>query len=239
MDKTKKKNRAIKIKSIQANSLYAVNNYNEDTDTENENNKPYLDLGEAVINNSLFSEYMKHHAVATNKKGKSKDFIVMKFNYGVKCGMSAKELREYYYENGATVTWSVYEKPIHYKMLMRNPGQAKQGDCIFIRENLHSTALKYITMDLWDKMPYENADIVGMSAYAPLVTATAIDYINIPIENILIVKDKDAYSMVDAVSVKVNNVPYEKQVIDWKATEKLINDYGLTFYEKREGKPQG
>lgn len=192
-----------------------------------------------MINNSLFSDYMMHHAVAVNKKGRSKDFIVLKFNYGIKGGMSAKELRDYYYENGATVTWNLYEKPIHYKMLMRSTGKAKCGDCIFIRENLHSTALKYITMDLWDKMPYENADIVGMSAYAPLVTATAIDYINIPIDNILIVKDEDVYTMVNAVSVKVNDVPYEKQVIDWEATEKLINGYNRTFYKKKSRKNPG
>lgn len=239
MEKEIKKSQSIKIKSIQANSLYAVNNYNEDAETGNENKKPYLDLGEAVINDSLFSDYMMHHAVAVNKKGRSKDFIVLKFNYGIKGGMSAKELRQYYYENGATVTWNAYEKPIHYKMLMRSTGKAKCGDCIFIRENLHSTALKYITMGLWDKMPYENAKIVEMSAYAPLVTATAIDYINIHMENILIVKDEDVYSMVNAVSVKVNDVPYGKQVIDWEATEKLINGYNLTFYKKKSRKNPG
>ena len=241
MGKERKQNQSIKIKSVQANSLYAVNNYKENNENAAENKKPYLDLGEAVINNSLFSEYMMHHAVAVNGKGRSKDFIVMKFNYGVKGGMPAKELREYYYENGATVIWPVHDKegtvvkeePIHYKMLMRSTGKAKEGDCIFIRENLHQTALKYIAMDLWDKMPYENADIVGMSAYAPLVTATAIDYINIPIENILIVKDEDVYSMVNAVSVKVKDVPYERKVIDWEAAEKLINGYGLTFYKKK------
>lgn len=246
MEKESKKSQSIKIKSIQANSLYAVNNYVED-ENETGNKKPYLDLGEAVINNSLFSEYMMHHAVAVNKKGRSKDFMVLKFDYGFKGGMSAKELRDYYYENGATVIWPVYDKegtvvkeePIHYKMLMRSTGKAKKGDCIFIRENLHNTALKYITMDLWDRMPYENADIVGMSAYAPLVTATAIDYINIPIENILIVKDEDVHYMVNAVSVKVNDVPYGKQVIDWEATEKLINGFNLTFYKKKRRENPG
>lgn len=231
-NKKERKNSAIKIKSIQANSLYAVNNYVED-ENKTDNKKPYLDLGEAVINNSLFSNYMMHHAVVVNKKGKSKDFIVMKFDYGVKDGMSAKELRDYYYENGAVVTWNEYEEPIHYEMLMRSTGKAKEGDCIFIRENLHSTALKYITMDLWDRMPYDNADIVGMSAYAPLVTATAIDYIIIPMENIFIVKDEDVCAMVNAVSVKTHNVPYEKKVIDWEETEKIINEYGLTFYKKK------
>ena len=122
---------------------------------------------------------------------------------------------------------------IYYKMLMRSTGKAKEGDCIFIRENLHNTALKYITMDLWDKMSYENADIVGMSAYAPLVTATAIDYIAIPMENILIVKDEDVYARVNAVSVKIHDVTYERKVIDWDATEKLINGYNLTFYKKK------
>lgn len=240
MGKESKKSQSIKIKSIQANSLYAVNNYVED-ENETGNKKPYLDLGEAVINNSLFSEYMMHHAVAVNGKGRSKDFIVLKFDYGVKGRMSAKELREYYYKNGATVIWPVYDKegtvvkeePIYYKMLMRSTGKAKEGDCIFIRENLHNTALKYITMDLWDKMSYENADIVGMSAYAPLVTATAIDYIAIPMENILIVKDEDVYARVNAVSVKIHDVTYERKVIDWDATEKLINGYNLTFYKKK------
>ena len=240
MGKESKKSQSIKIKSIQANSLYAVNNYVED-ENETGNKKPYLDLGEAVINNSLFSEYMMHHAVAVNGKGRRKDFIVLKFDYGVKGRMSAKELREYYYKNGATVIWPVYDKegtvvkeePIYYKMLMRSTGKAKEGDCIFIRENLHNTALKYITMDLWDKMSYENADIVGMSAYAPLVTATAIDYIAIPMENILIVKDEDVYARVNAVSVKIHDVTYERKVIDWDATEKLINGYNLTFYKKK------
>ncbi|MDE6435847.1 MAG: hypothetical protein K2L07_16700 [Lachnospiraceae bacterium] len=237
---------AIKIKSIQANSLYAVNNYVED-ENETDNKKPYLDLGEAVINNSLFSDYMMHHAVVVNKKSRSKDFIVMKFDYGVKNKMSARELRDYYYENGATVAWPVCDKEgniikkqsMHYKMLMRSTGKAKEGDCIFIRENLHSTALEYITMDLWDKMPYEGADIVGMSAYAPLVTATAIDYITIPVKNIFIIRDEDVYAMVNAVSVKTHKVPYEKKTIDWKATEKLINGYNLTFYKKKRKENPG
>jgi len=84
-------------------------------------------------------------------------------------------------------------------------------------------------------MPTENAKIVEMSAYAPLVTATAIGYIKIPIQNILIVRDEDVFTMVNAVSVKTHDVPYEKEVIDWETTEKLINGYSLTFYKKKRG----
>lgn len=237
----KKSVQSIKIKSIQANSLYLVNNYEADSNKENEIKKPYLDLGEAVINDSLFTDYMKHHGVNVNKKGRSKDFIVMKFNYGVKDGLSASELREHYYKNGATVTWKYNNKEevISYKMLMRSPGKAKQGDCIFIRKEFHKKALKYITMNLWDKMPMENAPIVEMSAYAPLTTATAIDYIVIPMENILIVKDEDVHSMVNAVRVKTREVPYERKVIDWDETEKAINEYGFTFYKKKQKKKPG
>ena len=250
MNKNRSEVKQIKIKSIQANSLYMVNNYQENKDiNEHEQKKPYLDLGIAVINDSLFLDYMKHHgAVAKQKgryKGRSRDFIVMKFDYGVKDGMSAQELRDYYYKNGATVIWPTYDKEgnvvkedlVHYKMLMRSAGKSKQGDCIFIRENLHQTALRYITMDLWDKMPFEHAKIVEMSAYAPLTTATAIDYITIPMENIFIVKDEDAFAMVNAVSVKTRDVPYIKSEIDWDATEDYINEnYGLTFYIKKSKK---
>lgn len=219
MGTNRNKSKSIKIRSIQANSLYNVNNYNEN-DAGNSSKKPYLDLGQAVINDSLFSEYMRHHSVVVNSKGRSRDFIVMKFDYGVKGGMSSKELREFYYKNGASVTWPVYDKDgdikkkdtIHYKMLMRNPGKAKEGDCIFIRENLHEIALKYITMNLWEKMPYDNARIVEMSAYAPLVTATALDYITIPMENILIVEDEDVFTKVNAVSVKTKEVPHTDQI---------------------------
>ncbi len=239
LDKDKKVKK-IKIKSIQANSLYSVNNYVGKGDGADDR-KPRLDLGEAAINNCLFSEYMMRHAVSVNKKGGSRDFIVMKFDYGVKGGMSADELRDYYYENGAAVTWLDYDregnavngKSVHYKMLMRSTGRAKEGDCIFIRENLHGTALKYITMDLWDKMPYENAKIVEMSAYAPLVTATAIDYIKIPMGNILIVKDEDVCALANAVSVKTHDVKYEKTAIDWDAAEGIINKFGFTFYKKK------
>lgn len=241
MGTNRNKSKSIKIRSIQANSLYNVNNYNEN-DADNTSRKPYLDLGQAVINDSLFSEYMRHHGVVVNGKGRSRDFIVMKFDYGVKGGMSSKELRDYYYKNGASVTWPVCDKDgdikrkdtIHYKMLMRNPGKAKEGDCIFIRENLHEIALKYITMNLWEKMPYDNARIVEMSAYAPLVTATALDYITIPMENILIVEDEDVFTKVNAVSVKTKEVPHTEMIIDWDAVEEYINEkYNCTFYKKK------
>lgn len=67
-------NRAININSIQANSLYYINNNVDNT---------FLDRGKAIINSSIFSEHMREHGV-TVTKGKSMDFLLMKFDYGTK-----------------------------------------------------------------------------------------------------------------------------------------------------------
>ncbi len=242
--KTKEKNKAINIRSFQANSIYLVNEYNAKPSEEKKDDemKPYLDMGKAVLNNSLFTDYMLHHGMTVTRRGNSKDFIVMKFDYGVKNGMSSQDLRDYYYEHGVTINLPTYnkdgfiikEESVKYRMLMRNPGKAKDGECIFVREELHRVALRYITMDLWDKMPVDNANIVGMSAYAPLTTATAIDYITIPMENIFIIKDEDVSTMIKAFTVKTKEVPYVKQEIDYDKTEEYINTLGFTFYKKKQ-----
>jgi len=235
LSKKTKQDTAIKIKSIQANSLYRVNNGYENA---------FLDCGKAVINNSLFSEYMRRHGVTVNRKCESYDFVSVKFDYGVKAekgllGIKAKSLRKYYYTNGADIVKKSKNpeeipKTISYKMLMRSTGKAKEGDCIFIREDLHKKALQYITMDLWDKMPYDNAKIVEMSAYSTLITATAIDYIVLPLDNIFVVEDEKVTAMKKAVTVKDRDVFYKKWEIDYEKTEAYINEFGFTFYKKKQ-----
>lgn len=224
---------------MQANSLYQVSNGYLDK----KGREIHLDLGEAMISDSLFSRYMLKHGVTMNKRNKSTDLIVMDFKYGVKAQtvvkenkeeISSQELRDYYYVNGATITWDTYNKEgeivksktVKYKMLMRSTGKAKEGKCVFIREDLHTKALKYLTMDLHYKMPFENAQIVEMSAYCTMVTASAEDYIKIPLENMLIVKDEDVSAMVKAVAVKSKDVITG---IDYNATEDYINGFDLTF----------
>lgn len=231
----------INIKSIQANSLYSVNNGYKDA---------YLDCGKAVINNSLFSDYMRKHGVTVNRKGDSNDFVVMKFDYGVKAekvddkllpGLTAKDLREYYYAHGAKVSKEVKDmeepKTISYKMLMRSSGKAKEGDCIFIKEELHKNTLDYITMGLWEKMSDDNAKIVELSAYSTLITATAIDYIKIPLDSIFVVEDENVSTIKNAVTVKSKNVTYyKKNIIDYDKIEEYINDLGFTFYKMKRKK---
>ena len=117
---------AIKIRSIQAASLYRVNNgykfvqkrRDKDGSFIKEYKEAFLDYGNAVINNSLFTKYVRRHGVIVNKYNRSLDFLMMKFDWGVdkddfnrddiKPSMTTQELRDYYYENCATVVWKSY-----------------------------------------------------------------------------------------------------------------------------------
>lgn len=119
-------------------------------------------------------------------------------------------------------------------MLMRSTGKAKEGACIFICEKLHKKALDYITMKLYDKMPFNNANIVGLSAYSTLITATAIDYISIPLANIFVAKDESVSTMKQALTVKVEKVQEIKQKLDYSETESYINQFNLTFYKMKQ-----
>ena len=262
---------AIKIRSIQAASLYrANNNYKfvmniKDEDGSysglKEYKEPYFDYGNAVINNSLFAKFVRRHGVIVNKYKRSLDFLMMKFDWGVdeddsnkediKPPMTTQELRDYYYENCATVVWKTYdkntgkeiegkEKAITYKMLLRSPGKAKEGHCLFIREELHRKVLNYLTMGLWERMPnVKGAKIVEMSAYAPLITATAMDYIQIPMENIFVLKDQESSCFKKAVAVKAKDIEHIKKEKDYPAFEEYINQCGLTFYKKKAKENSG
>lgn len=159
--------------------------------------------------------------------------------------MTCDELRDYFYKNDAKVTWNktnkkgeiVDSETIVYKMLMRGTGQAKDGDCIFVRDVLHKHILNYITMGLYDKLPTSLAQIVELSAYSTMITATALEYINIPLKNIFIIEDEKVYSERKSVSVKVKDVDYNvfnlRDPIAVKAVESHINELGYTFYKKK------
>ena len=215
-------NSAIRIKSIEANRVYQVNNGYTYTDGKGKIRDCKLTFGEAVINDGIFLQYMRQHGLKV-KQGSSRDFIVLKFKYNVPADddhedeISAAELRKMYYENGCEITYHTYDKKtgeiisskiIKYRMLYRTPGKAKEGSCVFTSEKLLKTARKYLTMNLYKKMPDEDAKIVEMSAYSTLITASAADYIHIPLENILIVEDKKVATELPALAVRIND---EKQ----------------------------
>ena len=202
-----------------------------------------LYYGKAVISESLFSKWIRQHGTVTNSRGKSRDFISMKFRYTAG-DMSTYDLRKMYYENGAVIPWKDYRKDgavkvqsINYRMLYRSTGKAKEGSCIFVRESLYKKYRDYLTMGLWSKIPdAPGAKIVELSAYAPLITATAADFIRIPIDSIFVAKDETVQSMRKACVVKYGEkvCKAEKYELDWDAVEEIINQDGYTFYKKKQ-----
>lgn len=213
----------------------------------------------AVLDDSLFLRFMES-SISRNVDDTCKDFIVVKFNYDVDCCVNNEEtkvdvdeLRYKYYEKGVTLTYEkknrksgkVTSYKIHYKMLMRTTGKAKKGECVFIRESLHNKAINFLTMGLYNLMDMQSQKdpekvfrLVELAAYQTLTTASAIGYIQIPLENILIVRDEEVFSnSMNAAIVRTEMVEYEKtvRIPDFANPEfeRLINKKGYTFDKKK------
>lgn len=142
--------------------------------------------------------------------------------------MSKEEIRTLFYENGVSVKYVTRNKngeiknenEIKYKMLYRSSAKAKVGQVIFINEKLYDIAYDWLTMGLGKKMPYDNAMIVEMSAYAPLTTSTIVDKMFIPVEDILILKDQDSIFTTLAKIVESDDYPVTVKVLDEEKTER-------------------
>ena len=61
-----------------------VNNNMTYTLKDGTEKEAWLDIGQAVLSDSLFTQYMRKHGMTFNaKRNTTKDFIVVKFEYGV------------------------------------------------------------------------------------------------------------------------------------------------------------
>lgn len=232
-----KKLKPIYIDSIEANHIY-INGVAENTDKRIEykiGNSWFefqkIKTRKAVLNDSLFLRYMNNRIVRYSGDF-CRDFIVVKFNYdaeyridGAEGKVNKHDLRKKFYKEGVTYTFEkknrkgeiVERIPVHFKMLMRSTGKAKQGECVLIKDSLHHKAINFLTMGLYDLMDKQSQNdpekvfkLVELSAYQTLTTATAKGYIQIPLENILVVKDEEIYSDgMNAAIVKVDNAKKE------------------------------
>lgn len=264
IDYTKKLN-PIYIESIEANHIY-INECAEKTDKwiEYKIGNGWFEFQKiktrkAVLTDSLFLRYM-NSSITRNSGDTCRNFIVVKFNYGaeyrvdnVEEKVSKHDLRKMFYKNGVTYTFEkknkkgevIERKPVHFKMLMRSTGKAKNGECVFIQDSLHHKAINFLTMGLYDLMDEQSKNdpekvfkLVELSAYQTLTTATANGYIQIPLENILIVKDEEVYSNgMNAAIVKLEDKAYCKDEfeIDFNSPrlENIINKKGFTFDENK------
>lgn len=99
---------------------------------------------------------------------------------------SALDLRTDFYDNGIVIKYP--DAKIKYKRFYRSASKAKQGSCMFIREELYDLAIKYLRMG--DKsLLKENKKLVQIEAYQSLVASTIIGKVKINPKNILVIKD--------------------------------------------------
>ena len=145
--------------------------------------------------------------------------------------MSNDEIRRVFYEDGVSITYKKLNKKtgelipetINYRMLYRNPSKAKTGQCMFIREELYDKAREWLTMGIAERMPEHNAKIVEISAYAPLVTSAIEGVVNIPVEDVLILKDQDSlFNTIADIVVAEDYTSYEKKIDKATGEEKLV-----------------
>lgn len=142
------------------------------------------------------------------------------------CKISKEDLRKKWYEEGLDLTYNTYKKngeikhteSIHYVKLYRSTGQAKAGDCIFIREELYDKAFDFISMGL--ELPNRNAPIVEISAYSSLIASSIVDSIQIDPRRVLILDDYDSFFRTNVISVEIDEYRH--------CITKHIEDYELS-----------
>ena len=201
--------------------------------------RDYFTYTDAMLNNSLFSDFLKEHGLHIYKGESTRDIICLDYEFGSRSYEDEKarlekifydsdeetkqqimeviekveskkelyspkkrdEIRDYFYNNGVDVTYKkrnkngvvTDKKTIHYEMLFRTSAKAKLGQVIFINSDLYDVAYDWLTIGLGKKMGKDNAKIVEMSAYAPLTTSNIVGKIQVPVEDILILKDYDSF----------------------------------------------
>lgn len=120
------------------------------------------------------------------------------------------EIRKIYYNDGFNITYKTYkkdgsvktEKTIHYNMLYRSTGKAKQGNCIFICDRLYKKTKQFMYMGY--KLPKNEAPIVEIGAYASLIASGIVGTIKINPKDIFVMRDIDSKFITNIVSVELD-----------------------------------
>lgn len=138
------------------------------------------------------------------------------------------EIRLDFYTNGFPIRYNKKDKEtkenieevIRYRMLYRNASKAKIGQSIFINEDLYDAANEWITMGLRKLLPHDEAKIVELSAYAPLVTSSIESRFHLSLDNVLILDEEESSFNTIADVIKSADYNSFDRVVDEKATEK-------------------
>lgn len=163
---------------------------------------------------------------AKNKQSKIKELLLFARKNRLKyTALNKEQLRDKFYNEGVDVEYITRKRngeikkreTIHYKMLYRSTGKAKKGSCMFIRNELYEKAKDFLYMGI--QLPEDNAPLVEMGAYAPLVASGIVGRVKINPRNILILKDVDRTFKTNIVSIETDE---NKQCI-----AKAIENYEL------------
>lgn len=146
-----------------------------------------------------------------------------------------EDIRIEYYENGVNIKYVTRDKSgnikkeevVHYKMLYRSAGKAKQGSVMFICSRLYKIAHDFIYMGI--KLPKHNAPIVEASAYVSLIASTIVGRVRIDPENILILKDVDSFFCREVVSIDIDKDKHCKstRIQDYELKNTLFDGQAL------------
>lgn len=148
---------------------------------------------------------------------------------------SKQDIRIEYYEHGVNINYITRDKngeikkqeTVHYKMLYRSAGKAKQGSVMFICKRLYKVAKDFIYMGI--KLPKKNAPIVEASAYVSLIASTIVGRIRIEPENILILKDVDSFFSREVVSIGIdkNKHCFAERIQDYQLKNTIFDGQAL------------
>lgn len=146
-----------------------------------------------------------------------------------------ENIRIEYYQNGVDIEYITRDKKgdiknketIHYKMLYRSAGKAKQGSVMFISKRLYKIAHDFIYMGI--KLPKHNSPIVEASAYVSLIASTIIGRIQIEPENILVLKDINSFFRREVVSIGIDKDKhcFAKRIQDYELKNTLFDGQAL------------
>lgn len=162
---------------------------------------------------------------------------------------SKDDIRLDFYQNGFPInykrknkeTGEIVDDVIRYRMLYRNASKAKMGQSMFINEELYEAADEWITMGLRKLLPHDEAKIVELSAYSPLVTSSVESRFYLSLDDVLILDEEESTYHTIADIIKSADYNSTERVIDEEATEvqrqKALQNgkldiYGEPIYKK-------
>lgn len=125
---------------------------------------------------------------------KNEDGIIKETSSGSRVMATRPEIRRRLYVEGFTLIFQrkgKKDEEIEYVRFIRSAGSARQGTCLFIMKKLYDKMMKWLLMDL-EIDTTKSMDIAGLESYLSLVFSSAIDFVDIKPENILVIDDYES-----------------------------------------------